>query len=242
MADSIYSGFISRTDEIRSRLIRIIMLVGAIAVIAYIFRDRVLSFITTPLNQGKLIFIHPTEAFFTYIKLSLFVGVLLGAPYILHQVLRFFYPILRDNEHARGEIGSKFLIGFFSFGTLLFYLGSWFALRGVMPFAIKFLTGVSGESLEANFTVGNYGSFIITFVLIFGFLFEMPVISSGLARAGLLRRKTLLSKWRLVIVTAAVLAAILTPPDPITQMFLWGPLLLLYGVSILLVGLIQRQD
>jgi len=242
MTEKTSRRFITRTDELRTRLIRVALVVGLVAIGAYIFRDRVLSLITAPLKQGELMFIHPTEAFFTYIKLSLFVGFLLGAPFILYQVIKFFLPLLKDSEDAKGKIGSKFLVGFFSSGTLLFYLGSWFALRGVMPYAIKFLTGISGKSLKANFTVGNYSGFIMTFVLIFGFLFEMPVISVGLARAGLIDRQTLLSKWRFIIVGAAILAGILTPPDPITQMFLWGPLLLLYGISILLVGLVEQEE
>lgn len=134
------------------------------------------------------------------------------------------------------------MAGLLSSGSLFFYVGVAFALLGVMPFAINFLKGISGQSLEAKFTVSNYVSFVIMFTLIFGFLFELPVVSTGLARLGLIKRKTLTSRWRLVLVGAAILAAVLTPPDPITQMFLWGPLLLLYGLSIVLVTFVEQKD
>ena len=94
--------------------------------------------------------------------------------------------------------------------------------------------------MEAIFTVGNYSSFVMTFTLIFGFVFEVPVITYRLARMGLITKDLLISQWRIIIAGAAVMAAILTPPDPITQMFLWGPLLLLYGLSIILAAIAER--
>ncbi|MFP4588990.1 MAG: twin-arginine translocase subunit TatC [Candidatus Bipolaricaulota bacterium] len=229
---------LDRTDQLRARLIRVILLVIGIAVVAYIYRDTVLDFLTRPLVEDRLIFIHPTEAFFTYIKISLFAGVLLGAPYILYQLIMVSAPLFEGNVN----LTRSFLVITFLAGTLFFYVGAGFALLGVMPFAIRFLKGISGEKLEAVFTVGNYASFTMAFTLIFGFLFELPVISYGLSRMGLITKRTLISQWRIVVAGAAVLAAVLTPPDPITQMFLWGPLLVLYGLSILLVAFAERGD
>lgn len=238
MASQPLQNLVDSTDQLRSRLIKTILVVVALAIVAYIFRGQVLKFIEQPLTDKKLIFIHPTEAFFTYIKLSLFAGVLVSAPYILYQLIRVFSPLLDKSE----RFSKGFMLGLFSSGSLFFYVGVAFALLGVMPFAINFLKGISGQSLEAMFTVGNYVSFVIMFTLIFGFVFELPVVSTGLARLGLIKRKTLTSQWRLVLVGAAILAAVLTPPDPITQMFLWGPLLLLYGLSIVLVGFVEQKD
>ncbi len=236
MANTIFQELLERTEDLRGRLIRSLLAIILVAIAAYIFRERVLEFLQRPLTDKKLIFIHPTEAFFTYIKLSLFVGVLVSAPYLLYQLIQISSPFLSKSE----RFGRGFMVGLFSSGSLFFYAGAAFALLGVLPFALDFLKGISGENLEATFTVGNYASFVMAFTLIFGFVFEMPVVSFGLARLGLLKRETLTSQWRIALVGAAILAAVLTPPDPITQMFLWGPLLLLYGLSILLAGIAER--
>lgn len=235
MSDSVIQDLLERTEDLRGRLIRSFILIVAFAILAYVFRDRVLQFLQRPLAEKELIFIHPTEAFFTYIKLSLFVGVLLSAPYLLYQLIQVVSPFLNKSE----RFGSGFTFGLFGFGSFFFYVGVGFALLGVLPFALDFLRGISGESLDPTFTVGNYASFVMAFTLIFGFLFEMPVISYGLAKLNIIRRKTLTSQWRIALVGAAILAAVLTPPDPITQMFLWGPLLLLYGLSIILAGIAE---
>lgn len=235
MSDSVIQDLLERTEDLRGRLIRSFILIVAFAILAYVFRDRVLQFLQRPLAEKELIFIHPTEAFFTYIKLSLFVGVLLSAPYLFYQLIQVVSPFLNKSE----RFGSGFTFGLFGFGSFFFYVGVGFALLGVLPFALDFLRGISGESLDPTFTVGNYASFVMAFTLIFGFLFEMPVISYGLAKLNIIRRKTLTSQWRIAFVGAAILAAVLTPPDPITQMFLWGPLLLLYGLSIILAGIAE---
>lgn len=235
MSDSVIQDLLERTEDLRGRLIRSFILIVAFAILAYVFRNRVLEFLQRPLADKELIFIHPTEAFFTYIKLSLFVGVLLSAPYLLYQLIQIVSPFLNKSE----RFGRGFTFGLFGFGSFFFYAGAGFAMLGVLPFALDFLRGISGESLDPTFTVGNYASFVMAFTLIFGFLFEMPVISYGLARLNIIRRKTLTSQWRIALVSAAILAAVLTPPDPITQMFLWGPLLLLYGLSIVLAGIAE---
>mgnify|MGYP006278521063 CR=1 FL=1 len=234
---SLFQDLLERTEDLRGRLIRSFIAILLVAIAAYVFRDRVLGFIQRPLADKELIFIHPTEAFFTYIKLSLFVGVLVTAPYLLYQIIQIATPFLSKSE----RFGRGFVWTLFGFGSIFFYSGAAFALLGVMPFALEFLKGISGESLRATFTVGNYASFVMAFTLIFGFVFEMPVISFGLARLGLITRKTLTSQWRIALVGAAILAAVLTPPDPITQMFLWGPLLILYGLSIALAGIAERR-
>lgn len=236
MSEAPIEIILNRTDQLRARLIRIILVVVVIGIAAYVFRGRVMDFLRRPLSMESLIFIHPTEAFFTYIKVSLFVGILVSAPYILYQILRITSPMFEGTS----ELGSRFMVTTFLFGTLFFYLGAGFAVMVVLPFAINFLKGISGEHLEAVFTVGNYTSFVMAFTLIFGFVFQLPVVSFTLSRLGLITKDTLIEKWRIAIAGAAVVAAILTPPDPITQMFLWGPLLVLYGLSILLAAIAER--
>lgn len=234
---SLFQDLLDRTEDLRGRLIRSFIAIILVGIAAYIFRDRVLDFIQRPLVDKELIFIHPTEAFFTYIKLSLFVGVLVSAPYLLYQIIQTVAPFLEKSE----RFSKGFVWALFGFGSLFFYSGAAFALLGVLPFALDFLKAISGESLKATFTVGNYASFVMAFTLIFGFVFEMPVVSFGLARLGLITRKMLTSQWRIALVSAAILAAVLTPPDPITQMFLWGPLLILYGLSIVLAGIAEGR-
>lgn len=233
MTDNSVRDLLEKVEDLRGRLIRSFVLIISFAILAYVFKGRILKFLERPLNEKELIFIHPTEAFFTYIKLSLFVGVLLSAPYLLYQLIQIVSPFLKRSE----GFGKGFTFGLFGFGSFFFYVGVGFALLGVLPYALDFLRGISGESLIPTFTVGNYVSFVMAFTLAFGFLFEMPVVSFGLARLNIVSQETLTSQWRIAVAVAAILAGVLTPPDPITQMFLWGPLVLLYGLSVVLAGI-----
>lgn len=176
-------------------------------------------------QRSGLMFIHPTEAFFTYIKLSILTGIIVGAPFLLLEVWRFIMPALYEHE-------KRYFFSSFTFGTLLFYVGAAFSFIVVLPLAMKFLIGIAGSQLQANFTVSNYISFSMLFMLAFGLAFEMPVVAFLAAKVGLVTSGFLREKRKYMIVLIFIAAAILTPPDPFTQMSLGIPLLILYEFSI----------
>jgi sec-independent protein translocase protein TatC len=184
--------------------------------------------------QSGLIFIHPTEAFFAYIKLAFFTGILLGAPFVLYQVWRYIVPALY--EHERRYFRSSVM-----FGTLLFFAGVAFAFNVVMPIGIRFLIRMGGPQLQAVFTIGNYISFSMIFLLTFGLVFELPIVIYVLVKMGVVSRATLRAKRKYILVGAFAAAAILTPPDPFTQTVMAIPLLLLYELSIFLARFAERK-
>lgn len=184
--------------------------------------------------QSGLIFIHPTEAFFAYIKLAFFTGLLLGAPFILYQVWRYIVPALYEHE-------KRYFRSSVAFGTLLFFAGVAFAFIVVLPLGIRFLIRIGGPQLQAVFTIGNYISFSMIFLLTFGLVFELPIVIYVLVKLGIVSRAALRAKRKYILVGAFAVAALLTPPDPFTQMVMAIPLLLLYELSIFLARFAERR-
>ncbi len=185
--------------------------------------------------QTGLIFIHPTEAFFAYLKLAFFTGLLLGAPFVLYQVWQYVVPALYEHER-------RYFLNAFVIGAGLFFGGVAFAFLVVLPVGIKFLIRMGGPYLLAVFTVGNYISFSMILMLSLGLVFELPIVVYLLVKVGLVSRATLRAKRKYVIVGAFALAAIITPTvDPFTQSLTALPLLLLYELSILLARFAERK-
>ncbi len=182
-----------------------------------------------------LIFTHPTEAFFGYVKLSFYVGLLAGMPFVLYQVWRFVVPALYQKER-------KYMLNALLFGSALFYGGAIFCFVVVIPVALYFLIGVGQPYLVPLFTLNNYISFVMLLMLLFGLSFELPLAMYLLVRVGLVEHRLFVQQWRWVIVGAFVVGAVLTPtPDPFTQVALAGPLIVLYGVGLLLTRFAQPQ-
>lgn len=185
--------------------------------------------------QSGLIFIHPAEAFFAYLKLAFFTGILLSAPFILYQIWRYITPALYKHE-------KRYFRSAAAFGTGLFFAGVAFAFFVVLPLGINFLVRMGGPELQAVFTIGNYISFSMIFLIAFGLVFELPVVIYVLVKLGVVSRRSLAAKRKYVFVLAFVLAAIITPSiDPFTQTVTAIPLLLLYELSIFLARFAERK-
>ncbi len=248
-------------DELRTRLIRAIAVVFVLAIGAYVFKDFLLEFLIRPLQGtfgspedyqrlfshlieevglservarrtaqlivGGLIFTHPVEAFFTYIKLSLLTGLLVGMPWVLFQMWRFVMPALYRHER-------RYLVNFLVFGSVLFYTGVVFCFLVVLPLALQFLIGIGGTVLSPLFSVGNYVSFTMLFMLVFGLSFEMPLAMYIVVKLGLVQRSTLVRQWRFVVLGAFLVGAMFTPPDIFTQVAMASAIVLLYGVGLLI--------
>jgi sec-independent protein translocase protein TatC len=182
-----------------------------------------------------LIYTAPAEAFLTYIKLSLFSGIIVGMPVLLAQVWKFVVPALYKNER-------RYFLSFLTFGSGLFYLGVAFCFTIVLPLAMLFLVGIGQGTLVPLFSVGNYISFAMMIMLVFGLSFEMPLAMFIIVKMGLVKRQTLIDQWRYVVAGAFVLGAILTPPDPPTQIAMAGAIIVLYGVGLVLTKYIKPDE
>jgi sec-independent protein translocase protein TatC len=218
--------FLDHLEELRERLLRCIFSVIFFSAVGYFFSKQVMQILLLPYpKKQKLIFLAPTEGFITYIKVSLFVGIIVSLPIIFHQLWKFIAPGLYKKERRYIP-----LIVFLS--TLFFLTGALFCYFVIIPFGLDFLLGFSTDQLEPNIQIKEYLKFVTLLIMVFGIIFELPLLSFFLTKMELLTPEFLRTKRRYGIVTIFIVAAILTPPDVVTQLFLAGPLIILYEISI----------
>ena len=220
-------SLVKHLEELRSRLIRSLLAVAVGSGIAYFFIDDIMHWLTLPV--GKLYYMQPSEAFFTYLKVAVVAGFLIALPVVFYHVWRFLLPAL--THHERKVIGVVVPVS-----VVLFFGGLAFSFFFVLPAAVKFFMGFGDESLEAMFSVNKYFDFVITFVLPFGFVFELPLAITILGKLGIIGSALLKKHQRTVIFLSFVIGAIITPtPDAFTQSMLALPMILLYEVGYLIV-------
>ena len=246
MAES--NSFTSHFIELRSRLLNSLIFIFVVFLVAYIFAEYIYNFLVEPYanavkddkNTRRLIFTALHETFITYIKVAFFTAIFLGSPVLLIQIYKFIAPGLYKNE-------KKAILPYLVSTPLLFLLGGFLVYYMIMPLAIKFF--LSFETLGSNSSlpiqleakVNEYLSLIMRLIFAFGISFQLPIILNLLARIGVVNSEYLKTRRRYVIVIIFALAAILTPPDPITQVGLAIPLLLLYELSILTVRFTEKK-
>ena len=244
MANSFTSHFI----ELRSRLIKSIIFILAIFIISYTFADHIYNFLLEPYANAvkdgetsrRMIFTALHETFITYLKVAFFVAIFLGSPILLIQIYKFIAPGLYKNE-------KKALLPYLIFTPILFLLGGLLVYYLVMPLAIKFFLSfeTNGSSttlpIQLEAKVNEYLSLIMRLIFAFGISFQLPILLNLLARTGVVNSNYLKKTRRYVIVIIFSVAAILTPPDPITQIGLAIPLLLLYELSIITVKFTEKK-
>ena len=233
--------------ELRSRLIKTMIMITILFVIFYFFADSIYNFLVQPYADAvegeegrRLIFTALHETFFTYIKVALFASLFISLPFLLIQLWIFVAPGLYKNEKS-------VVVPYLLATPILFILGSALVYYLIMPLAIKFF--LSFESMGGNGAlpiqleakVNEYLSLIMRLILAFGLCFQLPVALTLLARVGFVSSQSLRKNRKYVIVGVFAVAAILTPPDPISQIGLGIPILLLYELSIIAVSFIEKR-
>ncbi len=231
--------FLSHLEELRKRLVVCAIGVGAGFVIAYIFAERLFQLLVAPLKAvmpegDQLIFTNLPEMFFAYIKVAFIAGIMAASPLIFYQLWMFIAPGLYRKE-------KKMAIPFVISSTILFVGGALFGYFVVFPFGFKFFIGFSNEYVKALPSVKQYFSFSMKLLLAFGVVFELPVIIFFLSKMGIVTPQFLRQKRKYAILLTFALAAILTPPDVITQCMMAGPLIVLYEIGILVSRIAQKK-
>lgn len=215
-------------DFLRLRLLRAIGAYALAAAVGFCLAPHALdALIVQEAGLGGLVFLSPSEALVTRIKLALAIGLALGLPVILYQLWALFVPAM--DKRTR-----RITLALIPAVYALFVTGIGFALKVVFPLALRFLLGFGGEWLEQEISVANYFSFVISFALPFGIIFELPVVVVALTRLGILSPGALVRQRKYAIFGIFVVAAVLTPPDVVSQVMLAVPILILYECSVLL--------
>lgn len=227
--------FLEHLEELRWTLVRCILAIVVCAVACYFFVSHIVSFLVYPApDTMKLVFLSPTEAFMTYLKVAGYAGLVVAFPYVSWEFWRFVVPGLLAKER-------KIVLPIVFFTVVCFITGAAFAYFVIIPFGLDFLLSFQSDFLVANITIGKYLTFIVSLLLVFGLVFELPVLAYFLSLIGLLTPQFLRSKRRYGILIIFIVAAILTPPDAFTQTMMAIPLMVLYEISIFVSAAVQKR-
>ena len=227
-------------QELRKRLILSFIAVGGGFALCYTFAEKIFDILAAPLLKmmptgGSLIFTSVAEAFFTYMKVAFISGLILASPFVLYQIWAFVAPGLYRHE-------KKYVIPFVLAGSFFFAIGILFAYYVALPVGFKFLLGFATDFIKPLPSMKEYLSFSIKFLLAFGLVFEFPVVLVLLARIGVVDAKTLARQRKYAILLIFIFAAVLTPPDIISQVIVALPMIGLYELSILLSKLFGKKS
>lgn len=233
METDIKRPVLDHLEELRWRLLKSVAVLIVTTCSLFYFVKQIIPYIVKPV--GRVVFISPTEAFVTNIKIALYGGVFLSSPFILYQIWTFVAVALKKNE-------KKFTLLFFSFSLIFFIIGACFGYFLIVPIGMKFLLKFSmGDILTPNISFGKYVSFVGILSLTFGIVFQLPLAMVFITKIGIVTPEIFSQKRRAVIVLIFIAAALFTPPDPVTQCFMALPLLVLFELGIILSRLVNRK-
>jgi sec-independent protein translocase protein TatC len=223
--------FTAHLEELRTRLITCSIAIGAGFAVAYFFKEKLFQILTRPLmnvmqSGEKLIFTGLPEAFFAYLKVALLTGIILASPVILYQFWVFIAPGLYRKER-------KLLIPIVLLSTIFFTGGALFGYFIVFPFGFKFFLGFASDTIRPMPSMKEYLTLATKLLLAFGVVFELPIVLTFMARLGIVSVPFLKKNRKYALLIFFAGAAILTPPDVITQLMMAFPLMLLYEISII---------
>ena len=216
-------SLIDHLGELRGRIIvaLVAMIVGTI--VSYYYVDDIIQILIAP--AGKLYYTKPTEAFFTYMKISIISGLIVSSPVWFYQIWAFIIPAL-----SKGEKKVTFLI--VPSAISLFIIGVLFSYYLVLPTAIEFFIGFGTDGLQPLFSIGQYIDFVVGFIIPFGITFELPLIIVALGALGILSSQRVRKFRKIFILLAFIIGGAISPtPDMLSQTMIAGPMILLYEIS-----------
>ena len=231
--------FTAHLEELRKRLITCFIAVGIGFVASYAFKEQLFYILVAPLQSAMksgdtLIYTHLPEAFFTFLKTALIAGIMLASPVIFYQFWMFMAPGLYDRE-------KRLLVPILFLSTIFFTGGALFGYFIVFPFGFKFFLSFATETIRPMPSMREYLSFAAKLLLAFGIVFELPLVITFLAKLGVVSVDFLKRYRKYAILLFFVGAAMLTPPDVVTQIMMALPLMILYEISILGARIFGRK-
>jgi sec-independent protein translocase protein TatC len=233
-------SFLDHLDELRKRLIYCVYALVFGCIVAFIFINRIFTFVMLPLQQmlppgGKLIYTAGGEAFMLYVKIGALAGLVIAIPIILWQVWKFVAPGLYTHE-------KKFAVPFVLFSTLFFLIGACFSHYVAFPWTWKFFIGFETPYMTFLPKIGEAFSLYVTMLLGFGLIFQMPTLVLFLARMGVVSAGFLLKHTKYAVLIIFIVAAVISPgTDVVSQCLMAGPMLALYAISILVAWVFGKK-
>lgn len=216
--------------DLRKRLVISSLTLIVMFFVCFAFYEPILNWMMVPVEaalpqNSQMVAVEIQETFFTALKVAFFAGFIASLPVIFWQLWLFLAPGLYEHE-------KKLVIPFVFFGTLMFLVGASFAYYIVVPLGFDFLIAFGSTVVTVLPSIGKYVDFFTKLLFGFGIAFELPVVTFFLAKIGLVDDRMLKDFFRYAIVIIFIVAAILTPPDVLSQLLMAAPLILLYGISI----------
>lgn len=231
--DQIRMSLFDHLDELRKRLFRAVIALVIGTAIGVPLAANVLIELQKPYGR-EFTALGPTDSVIAYFRVALLVGAIISIPLTTYQILMFIVPGLTGKE-------KRYLLTTLPAITLLFLIGASFSWFVLVPPALGFLEGFQPTIFKPEWTADLYLSFVTALIFWMGVAFQTPLIFFILSLMGLVTAGVLVKQWRIAIVGAAVASALITPTiDPVNMMLVMGPLLTLYGLSIILVAIGQR--
>ena len=228
-------SILDHLKEFRHRLIRIVIAVAVTSLLSFIFYEQIFNILIAPAQDINLIYIEMTEMLGTIMRVCLVSGIILAMPYITYQVIMFISPALTSRE-------KKMVYLILPWVTLMFASGVYFSYSILVPRITAFLLTFGSEIALPQIKIGNYVSIVTRLLLTVGLVFEMPLLTTFLARIGIITPRWLASKRRAAIILSFILAAMITPTiDPVNQTLVAAPLVVLYEMSIWLAKLVAKK-
>jgi sec-independent protein translocase protein TatC len=233
-------SFLEHLDELRTRLIHAVIAIGICCVISFIFLDRVFEFVTLPMLQmlpegGNLVQTEPGEFFMLYLKVGALMGLFLASPFVIWQLWLFIAPGLYAHE-------KKFAIPFVALGTFFFAAGAAFSHYVAFPWTWKFFIDFSPDYVQQMIKLGSAFSLYVKMLLGFAVIFQMPTIVFFLARMGMVTPRFLIRHFKYAVLVIFILGAVLSPGgDVVSQALMAGPMLVLYGLSIIIAWAFAKR-
>lgn len=218
-------SLIEHLEELRRRLIWVGVSVIVGMGVGWWLTPAVLDHMVQPV--GETVFLAPGEAFHTHLRIAFTLALIMSIPMALYQLGAFVWPALHRHER-------KYVVLFIPLALLLFAAGMGFAYFGMLPILFTFFLGFASPTLRPAISIGNYVSFVTNLVFPTGLVFQLPILVLFLSRLGILTPVFLRQHRKMALLFIFILAAFLTPPDPLSQLLMAGPLLALYEMSLLL--------
>ncbi len=228
-------GISSHLEELRRRLIICLVALAAGIIIAFAFADQLFRILILPAGAINLIFVEVTEMLGAYMQVCLIGGIVLSMPVLVYELIAFIAPALTPGEKKYVWLALPFIFIMFIGGVLFGY----FVL---IPPALQFLLSLGAGIASPQIRIGNYISLVARLLLAIGLVFETPVITTFLARLGIVSWRWMLAQWKWAVILAFILGGLITPTiDPVNQTLVALPLIILYLLSILLARLFEKS-